>query len=536
MQEGTPPGQARGRLAAADDGMLVLRTHSEDSEDHHDELEPGRSPLPVGRSPLSPPTFASSSDAAPTLLADKLAEQNQELAEMFAVQRREMEQIVAAVMAQDHNAAVQQAEYEQLAQQFEDVTARLSSRIGQLEADKEHMAAKLTALEVELQNAQIAGEGRETSADEPPEVEIEPLMRDGTNEAPPGYEEGDLRRAAEGNDVDTARQLLRAGLNPNAVQETFADWGPLQYAARHGHLDTVKLLIEHNADVRAVDKDGTTAAMQAAFWRHDEVVEYLVELGVTRRSLPVPVCPEKGREVAEPQLCCAYDSSGDTDKLYLEEYAKDVGLEAWMDYFLKVGFDKPSKLRSATERELRSMAIKVNMNLDQATLEQVLEAINLPVGAKWLAKEGEVTMPDMADYYFNETQPQWTKLGHVTILCSAPEFERDGSEVMVGLFALCSQYPDYIKFGYDWGGSSTAEYVDTDPRRRVRKCCLSLACSCPHGVRSSEYVTGPVIWSDPRSVAGSMWFPKYKTKIMVRVTHLWFRVAKHFKTCLLCGF
>ena len=96
-----------------------------------------------------------------------------------------------------------------------------------------------------------------------------------------------------------------------------------------------------------------------------------------------------------------------------------------------------------------------------------------------------------------------------------PEWRRNkySAEVMVGLFALCDEFGDFVNFGYDWAGSSTAEPADLDPERRVRACCMSLGCSCG-SARSTKIVKGAVDWSDPKSVAGSLWFPKYFTKVM----------------------
>ena len=65
----------------------------------------------------------------------------------------------------------------------------------------------------------------------------------------------------------------------------------------------------------------------------------------------------------------------------------------------------------------------------------------------------------------------------VTVLCSAPEFSLSGDKVMVGLFLMCELYGDFVKFGYDWGGSDTAEGSDANPERVVPACCHSLACS-----------------------------------------------------------
>eukprot|EP01045_Picozoa_sp_COSAG04_P004159 COSAG04_NODE_176_length_21411_cov_10.599240_26_plen_399_part_01 len=119
----------------------------------------------------------------------------------------------------------------------------------------------------------------------------------------------------------------------------------------------------------------------------------------------------------------------------------------------------------------------------------------------------------------------WKAPGHVTILCSAPERSGpgddgkypDGSQdnVMKALFALCDMYQAHVKFGYDWGGSVTAEPADKDPERLVPECCLSLGCAC--ATRATAMVKGPVDWSNPKSVAGSLWFPKYVTKVQSNI-------------------
>ena len=89
---------------------------------------------------------------------------------------------------------------------------------------------------------------------------------------------------------------------------------------------------------------------------------------------------------------------------------------------------------------------------------------------------------------------------------------------MVGLFQMCDAFGEHVKFGYDWGGSVTAEAADKSEDRTVYDCCHSLACTVGTGpgqcaVRGRP-IRGPVDWSNPKSVAGSMWFPKYKTKVM----------------------
>jgi hypothetical protein len=50
----------------------------------------------------------------------------------------------------------------------------------------------------------------------------------------------------------------------------------------------------------------------------------------------------------------------------------------------------------------------------------------------------------------NALWASWKSHSHVTIICSAPAYERDGTEVMVALEFLCEHFSQWLKFGYDW--------------------------------------------------------------------------------------
>ena len=53
---------------------------------------------------------------------------------------------------------------------------------------------------------------------------------------------------------------------------------PLHEAARHGHVDTAKLLLQLRADVDAQDNEGRTACWEAAFHGHDRVIRLLISV------------------------------------------------------------------------------------------------------------------------------------------------------------------------------------------------------------------------------------------------------------------
>lgn len=95
-----------------------------------------------------------------------------------------------------------------------------------------------------------------------------------------------LHEASLVADVAMMEALLKAGANPNSVYGSGET--PLMIAARTGHLDAVKLLVEHAADVSAAEEfRGQTSIMLAASEDHAEVVKFLLGHGalVNGRSM-----------------------------------------------------------------------------------------------------------------------------------------------------------------------------------------------------------------------------------------------------------
>jgi uncharacterized protein len=76
-------------------------------------------------------------------------------------------------------------------------------------------------------------------------------------------------------------------IGPPIVPEPVRYWGgrergaltPLIFAARHGHLDTVRALVDAGADVNQTNSDGWTALLAATQNRYYRVGEYLLEHG-----------------------------------------------------------------------------------------------------------------------------------------------------------------------------------------------------------------------------------------------------------------
>ncbi|KAK9306207.1 hypothetical protein QLX08_002955 [Tetragonisca angustula] len=81
--------------------------------------------------------------------------------------------------------------------------------------------------------------------------------------------------AAQYNDLDRVKTLLKKGVLPNA--EDSAGYTALHYAARNGHYKICNILLENDATVNIQTRCGhATALHRAAMQGHSEVVELLL--------------------------------------------------------------------------------------------------------------------------------------------------------------------------------------------------------------------------------------------------------------------
>lgn len=83
-----------------------------------------------------------------------------------------------------------------------------------------------------------------------------------------------LMYAALHGELPTMKLLLERG-----AQVNHPGWTPLHYAASAGQLEAVKLLLEHHAYIDAASANGTTPTMLAARQQKPTVARYLVEQG-----------------------------------------------------------------------------------------------------------------------------------------------------------------------------------------------------------------------------------------------------------------
>jgi hypothetical protein len=84
--------------------------------------------------------------------------------------------------------------------------------------------------------------------------------------------------AARAGDTGELERLLAAGANPNH-RAGVNDWTPLMHAIHKGQKDSVRVLLQHGADVNATMQNGGTALIEAAGYGYAEIVAMLLDAG-----------------------------------------------------------------------------------------------------------------------------------------------------------------------------------------------------------------------------------------------------------------
>lgn len=88
---------------------------------------------------------------------------------------------------------------------------------------------------------------------------------------------------SEAGNVNLIKLLLQHGICPSHRLGS-GGRGPLHKASRGGHLEAVKLLVEHGADAEAAAEDGTTPLMEAVRGGNMDVCKFLLTLGVNSNA------------------------------------------------------------------------------------------------------------------------------------------------------------------------------------------------------------------------------------------------------------
>lgn len=98
-----------------------------------------------------------------------------------------------------------------------------------------------------------------------PQIKVE--VRNSADESP-------LMLAALKGELQLCRLMIQKGGDVNKP-----GWTPLHYAATHGHLEVLSLLLEENAYIDAASPNNTTPLMMAAHYGTPSAVKLLLEAG-----------------------------------------------------------------------------------------------------------------------------------------------------------------------------------------------------------------------------------------------------------------
>ena len=88
------------------------------------------------------------------------------------------------------------------------------------------------------------------------------------------HDESPLMLASLKGQLELCERLIAKGAGVNKP-----GWTPLHYAATHGHVDIMNLLLEHHAYIDAASPNGSTPLMMAALYGTPAAVKVLLEAG-----------------------------------------------------------------------------------------------------------------------------------------------------------------------------------------------------------------------------------------------------------------
>lgn len=117
-----------------------------------------------------------------------------------------------------------------------------------------------------------------------PEIYVVEKTRDEATE-----DEKALHSAAARDNLDTVRDLLGRGVNPDFAFRDFLGiyMTPLDFAAANGNHDVVKALIKGGATVDAKTSDGVTALFHAAQWGRPDIALTLIAAGANVNTVMI---------------------------------------------------------------------------------------------------------------------------------------------------------------------------------------------------------------------------------------------------------
>lgn len=93
------------------------------------------------------------------------------------------------------------------------------------------------------------------------------------------------RCAAAAGHINIVKLLVRHGANVNSTTKTNST--PLRAACFDGHFEIVKYLVAHGADIEVANRHGHTCLMISCYKGHYKIAQYLLSLkaNVNRKSV-----------------------------------------------------------------------------------------------------------------------------------------------------------------------------------------------------------------------------------------------------------
>jgi hypothetical protein len=178
-----------------------------------------------------------------------------------------------------------------------------------------------------------------------------------------------LAMAASNGEIERVRRLLTGPAKDLVdVNAPDADGNvPIIYASCFGHIDAVKLLVEHKADIDKRDYASWSSLMWAITNGHKEIVKYLLDHGASP-----DVKTTSGRT--------AFDFvAPDSDMSeYLHDSGYEIGNVGVTDDFYDTGFSQDKFEEEMAENEMRrrmmmESAINLEVDLGNLTLDEQTE-------------------------------------------------------------------------------------------------------------------------------------------------------------------
>jgi ankyrin repeat protein len=201
------------------------------------------------------------------------------------------------------------------------------------------------------------------------EMEESTSPEEATEATVPATEDGTaaLMQAAREGHTETVKALIEGGVDVNA--KTPKGSTALMFAAREGHTETVKALIDGGTDVNAETEKGTTALMVAARSGYTEIVELLKQAGAAELT-ETPTPEEKAQPRPETVPLPA-----DTVRVIGKNPGKTKG--RWLNYGDDIdlkGYSKAYFGNIAIKITGKEKAVEAVSEIDKRTLTEHIEA------------------------------------------------------------------------------------------------------------------------------------------------------------------